>query len=181
MRHLNKALLADIDAYISAHYIQHEVILTEANVAESATPSCGALPMMPKSASAPALMPCAAPSDLERELDSLDESFQEALLRLIDERGMKDSACYKRAGIDRKHFSKIRSNRLYKPKKSTAIAFAIALELTLDEAKDLLLKAGYALSRSAKADVIVEYFILNGRYDLRELNEVLYEYDQPLI
>ena len=94
---------------------------------------------------------------------------------------MRDSTCYKRAGVDRKLFSKIRSNPSYRPSKPTAVAFAIALELDLDDAADLLRKAGYALSHSSKFDVIVEYFIVNRRFDLRELNEALYEFDQPLI
>lgn len=125
--------------------------------------------------------PTASYGDLSERLNTLDESFQEALLRLIDERGMKDSACYKRAGVDRKLFSKIRSNPAYRPSKATAVAFAIALELNLDETVDLLRKAGYALSHSSKFDVIVEYFIVKGRFNLRELNEALYEFDQPLV
>lgn len=134
------------------------------------------LPPMPCGAAAPDLY-----GDLNDRLGTLDESFQQALLRLIDERGMKDSECYKRAGVDRKLFSKIRSNPSYRPSKPTVIAFAMALELDLDAASDLLCKAGYALSHSSKFDVIVEYFIVSERYDLQELNTALYEFDQPLI
>ena len=137
-----------------------------------------AAPMYQAGAAAPAY---AANASLKDIVGELDESFQEALLRMIDERGMKDSECYKLAGVDRKLFSKIRSNPAYRPSKPTAIAFAIALRLDLKETEIFLRKAGYALSHSSKFDVIVEYFIVRGRYDLNDINEALYEFDQPLL
>ena len=186
------ALLEDLRLYISAHYQPADKMLVgercvQAEAAEYAAPSrpampraCGAAPKMAaKARIAPA--DTAVLPDLEQIVVTLDESFQQMLLRLIDERGIKDSVCYKRAGVDRKLFSKIRSNPHYQPKKTTAVAFAMALELEIGEARELLMKAGYALSRSSVFDVIVEYFIAHKRYSIRELNEALYEYDQTLI
>lgn len=123
-----------------------------------------------------------ARSDMPEEmLDRNDESFGEMLFRKIDEKGMTDAACYKRANIDRRLFNRIKNNPGYRPGKPTALAFAIALELPLDEAKELLQKAGYALSHSSKSDIVVEYCIVTGNYDLIEINEVLFKLDlQPL-
>lgn len=114
-------------------------------------------------------------------MELVEESFSKALLRMIDEKGMTDVEVYKRAGIDRKLFSKIRCNPDYSPRKQTAIALAMGLKLNLDEAIDFLGKAGYTFSHSNKTDIIVEFFILNGKYDMVELNGVLDAFHQPLI
>ena len=119
-----------------------------------------------------------------RNIDDLmaqmEETFSQRLLRMIDERDLKDSEVYTKANVDRRHFSKIRKDVNYTPNKKTVLAFTIALELSLDEAKDLLASAGYALSRSSKMDIIVAYFLQNKIYDMFEINDVLYAYGQPV-
>ena len=135
-------------------------------------------------------MSMAAPSDKGIPKDSrdwgellrdLDAGFSERLLQLIDRTGKKDSEIYKKANVDRKLFSKIKNNKDYKPSKTTALAFAIALELDLEETKELIGRAGFALSHSNKFDVIVECFLVSRNYDIFELNAVLFAFDQPLL
>ena len=113
-------------------------------------------------------------------MSQMDETFSQRLLRMIKERNMSESDAYKKAYVDRRHFSKIKKDEYYAPNKKTVLAFAIALELSLDETKDLLRSAGYALSRSSKFDIIIVYFIENKNYNMFEINEVLFEYDQPV-
>ena len=118
--------------------------------------------------------------NIESLMGQMDETFSQRLLRLIDERGMTDSEAYNKAYVDRRHFSKIRKDVNYTPNKKTVLAFAIALELSIDEAKDLLNSAGFAFSRSSKTDIIVAYFLQNKIYDMFEINEILDAYGQPI-
>ena len=118
--------------------------------------------------------------NIDNLMNQLEETFSQRLLRMIDDRGMTDSEAYTKAYVDRRHFSKIRKDVNYVPNKKTVLAFTIALELSLDEAKDLLGSAGFALSRSSKTDIIVAYFLQNKIYDMFEINDVLDAYGQPV-
>lgn len=147
-----------------------------------------AMAMVPKASAIPAAMSMAmgaAASKTNRSLEDImahvGETFTESLLRLIDEKGFTDTEVYKRANVDRKLFSKIRCNRDYQPKKITAVSFALALHLSLDETKDLLGRAGYALSPGSRFDLIIQYFIENEVYDTYTINLALFEHDQPLL
>ena len=120
-------------------------------------------------------------TDIDNIIKHKEQTFQEYLFRLIDKKGLEDIEVYKKANIDRKHFSKIRSNPNYNPSKRTALALAIALELNLDETKDLLLRAGIALSKSNTFDIIIEYCIEHHITDIYEINCILFKYDQPML
>ena len=125
--------------------------------------------------------PMAQPTSLETMLKQADAGFSETLLKHIDQTGKKDSEIYKKAHISKQHFSKIRNNPHYQPTKPTAIALALALELNLEETGDLIGRAGYTLTNSSKADLIVRYFIEHREYDITQINIALYEFDQPLL
>ena len=172
---IEQALLQEIKSYIDAHLIKPE------ERAMCAYPSCAPMPMMAAEACMQRRSVPKKGRSLSELLSQVEETFSRMLLRLIDERGLKDSEVYKKANIDRKLFSKIRTDAKYKPKKSTALSLAIALELSLDETKDLLSRAGYTLTHSSEADIIVEYFILQGNYHIHEINEALFSFGQPLL
>ena len=185
---VSEELLGAVESYIDEHYVQArktprpEVLgakretLSDAEMMNLSMP----MPVIAEMAYQPK-MGVSAAAKLDVLVGNLDEPFSTTLLRLIDSTGKKDSEVYHRANIDRRLFSKIRNNMEYMPSKPTVLAFAIALELTVDQTRDLLERAGFALSNSRKFDVIVEYFIQSRKYDIFEINEVLFSYDQPLL
>ena len=173
-------LFADIAEYIDDHYVDAHTDSRRERMRRMSVFESRAETICESAMPTPMMAPKAA-GGLDDLLAHLDAGFSETLLKLIDRSGKKDAEVYKKANVDRKLFSKIRNNPDYKPSKSTAIAFAIALELSLDETRDLIARAGYALSASSKFDVIIEYFIGQKKYDIFEINEALFAFDQSLL
>lgn len=176
---VSEGLLGEVASYIDEHYVderldkRRERKLLSVEIEALSVHAPGVV-----YEDARAVTPARGIDDL---IGNLDEPFSTTLLRLIDAKGRTDVEVYKRANLDRKLFSKIRIGKNYIPSKRTAVALAVALELSRDETDDLLKRAGYALSHSQKFDVIVEYFIINGKYNIFEINELLFKYDQPLL
>lgn len=175
----SQKLFDDIKAFIDDEYVD--------NREEDSYEDFGACFMLsecclaPKMAESNASDKSVSLKSLREYVKNMDRSFQEMLFDLIDESGMSDVECYKKANVDKRVFSKIKSNKAYRPSKQTAIAFAISLQLDLDTTQELLATAGYTLSKSNVFDKIIRYFIHIGNYDIFEINEALFEFDQVLL
>ena len=185
---LSEKLFQSVASYIDEHYVEDCAIaaygVTPENRRIRRRRDFDAEERMVLAECAPCYPMPAAPSkarSLEDMLKQADAGFTETLLKLIDDSGKKDSEVYKKALLSKQHFSKIRNNPNYKPTKPTAIALALALELNLDQTRDLIGRAGYALTNSSKFDLIIQYHIENKKYNVVEINTVLYEFDQSLL
>ncbi|MBQ9843070.1 MAG: macro domain-containing protein [Oscillospiraceae bacterium] len=175
---LSEQLFDRVASYIDDNYAAAR---SDSRYRREMPPMCQATEMVMEECTAYRSMPVPKAMSLEEILQQEDMGFTEALLRRIDESGKKDSVIYKRANLSKQHFSKIRNNPHYKPTKATAIALAIALELDLADTRDLIGRAGFALTNSSKFDLIIRYFIQQRNYNIIEINMALYEFDQPLL
>jgi hypothetical protein len=173
-----KKLMGEVESYINEHYVDVRRDKYRARRQHNNNAF-----YLPKLESVAYCVDCldGPKKCLDEAIGNLDEPLSTTLLRLIDAKGKTDVQVYKKANIDRKLFSKIRTGKDYTPTKRTALALAIALELSLQETEDLLARAGYVLSHSRLFDTIVEFFIGSGHYDIYEINEVLFQYDQPIL
>ena len=178
---LSEKLFHKVASFIDEHFVdryrQSRPAPRPMDVERNICPSRCATECIPEPLCAPSMAPMSLADLLKQE----DAGFTENLLGRIDSTGKKDSEIYKRAGLTKQHFSKIRNNPQYKPTKATALALAIALELDLEETRDLISRAGYALTNSSKFDLIVRYYIEQRIYNIVEINIALYEFDQPLL
>jgi len=182
----SQKLSSDIRAFINDEYVdEHDedfYELMDSSIDERTTAKCIQAPICAESMmSHKRETPATEEKSLREYMKQMDRSFGEMLFDLIDESGMTDVECYKKANVDKRIFSKIKSNKDYKPSKQTAIAFAISLQLDMDTTQELLATAGFTLSRSKVFDKIIRYFIHNGNYDIFEINEALFEFDQTLL
>lgn len=179
---INKKLFCEIEKYIKDRYVDQDILFNDASICS--------LPLEEKCLQIDEdVKVCEMPDflkhrrkiseyDLEQQLE---KSFSEELLFIIEKRNLKASDVYRKANIDRKHFSKIKNNPDYRPSKITAIAIALALELDFDETDDFIGKAGYKLTHSSRFDIIIEYCIENKIYDVLEVNDILYDFGENLI
>lgn len=179
---LSEKLFQNVASYIDENYVDAVPMASRKMAARAPRPSkISRRELKTCAAREEAVLYAPMAASLEDMLKQEDAGFSETLLKLIDKTGKKDSEIYKRAGLTKQHFSKIRNNPHYKPTKPTAIALALALELNLSDTRDLIGRAGYALTNSSKFDLIIRYFIEQGNYNVVEINCVLFEHDQSLL
>lgn len=194
---LSGSLFSKIDAYIDERYVREQSAIeysfgaslfeenmprrTQATEREYSVPDMSATEDLEEYSVSDMSEKLCCQESLSDRIKHLGETFQERLFRMIEARGLTDAQVYKRANIDRKLFSKIRCSTEYTPKKKTVLALALALELCMDDTKDLLASAGYAFSPSSRFDLIIQYFIENEVYDVHAINIALFEHDEPIL